>query len=177
MLTKTDIEQYFLAEKSAGLFFLIAGIAAVCISVAFFIVAKTTLYKGMAWPLIILGLIQAVVGYTIYSKSDQQRVDNVYAYDLNPGKLKSNELPRMQKAVRGIAIFLWIELITFITGIVLLVVNRQFFSHSSSLPYNSFWLGVGIILIIEALVLAGADLMAYKRGKEYTYKLEQFLNR
>lgn len=177
MLTKADIEQYFMAEKSAGLFFLIAGIVAVCISVAFFILSKTTLYKGMAWPLFILGLIQVAVGYTIYSRSDQQRIDNVYAYDLNPGKLKSTELPRMQKAVKSISVFLWIELITFIIGVILLIVNRQFFSHTSSLPYNSFWLGVGIILIIEALLLAGADLMAYKRGKEYTYKLEQFLNR
>src|SRR6185312_12228264 len=112
MLTKTDIEQYFMAEKSAGLFFLIAGIAAISVSVAFFIFFKTNIYKGMAWPLVLLGLIQIIVGYKIYTDSDHQRIDNVYAYDMNPAKLKSVELPRMEKAVKSITVFLWIELIT-----------------------------------------------------------------
>ncbi|MFT3704252.1 MAG: hypothetical protein QM802_17930 [Agriterribacter sp.] len=171
MLSKTDIEQYFIAEKNAGLFFLLAGIAAVCIALAFFIFFKTNLHKGMAWPLLILGIIQAIVGYTIYSRSDQQRIDNVYAFDMNPGKLKSQELPRMQKAVKSISLFLWIELITLIVGISLLAVNRQFFSHNSAAPYNALWLGVGIVLIVEALLLSGPILWPTKEEKSIQISL------
>lgn len=37
MLTKADIEQYFIAEKNAGILFVIMGIAAILIAVVLFI--------------------------------------------------------------------------------------------------------------------------------------------
>ena len=171
MLSKSGIEQYFLAEKNAGLLFLIIGIAGIVLTVVFFFFLKTGLYKGAAYVLIIAALVQLGVGYTIYSRSDQQRIDNVYAFDMNPGKLATNELPRMEKAMSGIRVFMWIELALLVTGIALVFKNKP---HPPAGIAHSLWAGVGIALIVQALLLAGADYFAYKRGKAYLEELRAF---
>jgi hypothetical protein len=176
MLSKTDIEQYFIAEKSAGLFFLIAGIVAIVIAMALFVFLKGNVFKGLAWPLIVLGLLQAIVGYTVYSGSDKQRIANIYAFDMNPGKLKTAEFPRMQKAVKAITVFLVLELLTFIAGIVLLWMNRRFLS-GTLFSSGTIWLGVGLALVFQSLLMAAADFNAYRRGVKYTGQLESFANK
>ena len=176
MFSKTDIEQYFIAEKNAGLFFLIAGIVAIVIAIALFIFLKSNLYKGLAWAFIVLGLIQAIVGYTIFNRSDKQRTYNVYAFDMNPGKLKTVELPRMQKVVKSITFFLWLELLTLIIGIILIWMYRRFLTGSdfSAAP---LWLGVGLALVIQSILMAAADFSAYKRSAKYSLQLENFVRK
>ncbi|HRQ49482.1 MAG TPA: hypothetical protein PLR74_03045, partial [Agriterribacter sp.] len=129
MLTRADIEQYFIAEKNAGMLLLIAGMAAIVIALIFFIFLKAPLYKGAAWPLIVLGAIQMATGYGIYAKSDQRRIDMVYAYNMDPGRLKTEELPRIEKAVRHITAFLALECILLAAGVVLLWAIRHFFMN------------------------------------------------
>ena len=176
MLTKADIEQYFIAEKSAGLLFLILGIAAVLTAVVFIIFFKSPISKGAAWPLIVLGALQVGIGYTIYTRSDKQRIDTVYAYDMNPGKLKTEEFPRMEKAVKSITIFLVLELILLAVGILLIWTNRSFFVNVQP-GGSAFWAGIGVVFIIQSLLLSGSDYLAYKRGKEYMAKLEHFISK
>ena len=176
MLTKTDIEQYFIAEKNAGLFFLVAGIVAIVIAIVLLVFLKGNISKGLAWPVIILGLLQAIVGYTVYNGSDKRRIDNIYAFDMNPGKLKTAELPRMQKAVKSITVFLSLELLTFIAGIILLWMNRRFLS-GSLFSAGTVWLGVGLALVFQSLLMAAADFTAYRRGVQYTGQLESFVNK
>ena len=84
MLTRADIEKYFLAEKQTGLIFIVIGVVAILLAIGFFFYWKTSLFKGMAIPLLIFGLLEAIAGYTIYNRSDKQRIDNVYAFDMNP---------------------------------------------------------------------------------------------
>lgn len=174
MFSKTDIEHYFIAEKNAGLFFLVAGIIAIAIAISLFVFLKSNIYKGIAWTLIILGLIQAIVGYTIYNRSDKQRTDNVYAFDMNPGKLKTVELPRMQKVAKSITFFLSLELLTFIIGIILIWMHRQFLT-GSGLSAAPVWLGVGLALVFQSILMAAADFSAYKRSAKYALQLENFV--
>lgn len=171
MLNKSVIEQYFLAEKNAGLLFLIIGIVGIILAIVFFFFLKTEFYKGAAYVLVIAGLIQGGVGYTIYSRSDKQRVENVYAFDMDPGTLKNKELPRMEKAVSGIKVFLLIELILLLAGVIIVFKNKHVLSSGIS---HSLWMGIGILLIVQALVLTGADYFAYKRGKQYLEDLRVF---
>ena len=172
MLTKAGIEQYFIAEKNAGMLLLITGAAAIIIAVAFFIFLKTPLYKGAAWPLIILGTVQMATGYSVYTKSDKQRINIVYAYDMNPDKLRTEELPRMEKAVKGITVFLVLEFILLAAGMVLLWTNRSFFVNMQT-GNAAFWTGAGIILIMQSLLLSGIDYSAHKRGSAYREQLRQ----
>src|SRR5437762_4412597 len=99
MFSKQDIEKYFLAEKQLGLLFIVVGAVAIVLAIIFFFLLKTSFYKGAAIPLLVIGLIQLIAGTTVYKRSDNDRIRNVYAYDMNPGQLKNEELPRMQAVI------------------------------------------------------------------------------
>ena len=167
MLTKADIEKYFIAEKHESLVFLVIGIAVVVLALIFYFTAKTQIYRGAALPLLILGLMQTVAGYTVVMRSDDQRINQVYAYDMNPDQLKTIELTRMRKVKTSFLIYRWIEIGAFVTGLILVML---FFKQ----PLKSYWLGFGITFTIMAAELFIADFIAEKRAVHYISLLEEF---
>lgn len=171
MLTKAGIEQYFLSEKNAGLMLMIAGAVAIIVAVVFLVFIKANMYKGIAVPLVILGIAQLVMGYAPYSKSDKHRIDNVYAFDMNPGRLNTEELPRMQKMTGSVKLFLGIEIAALALGIILILTNRH---DANTISAKGLWLGIGIGLAVQSLIFFSVDLFVLKNAKRYTAGLEQF---
>jgi hypothetical protein len=167
MLNKVDIEKYFIAEKHESLVFLIVGLAAISLALIFYFIVKTQIYRGAALPLLILGLVQAIAGYTVYIKSDDQRISQVYAYDMNPDQLKTIELTRMRKVKTNFLVYRWIEIGAFVAGIALYFLFRN-------QPGNAFWIGLGVTLTLMAAELFTADFIAEKRAVLYTSQLETF---
>ena len=167
MLTKVDIEKYFVAEKQESLVFLVIGMLAILLAVIFYFASKTQIYRGAAIPLFILGLMQAIAGYTVYIKSDDQRVSQVYAYDMNPDQVKTVELTRMRKVKMNFQIYRWIEIGVFIAGLITIVLFRND-------PSKTFWLGLGITLAIMSAELFIADFIAEKRAVHYVSLLEEY---
>lgn len=167
MLTKADIENYFIAEKHESLLFLVVGLAAIVLALIFYFGVKTQVSRGAAIPLLVFGLMQAIAGYTVCQRSDDQRINQVYAYDMNPGQLKSGELIRMEKVNRNFNIYRWIEIGSVIAGIILILVFRNN-------PTKLFWVGLGIALSVMAAELLVADFIAEKRALHYTNLLESF---
>ncbi len=166
MFTRADIEKYFMAEKHEGLLFLVLGIVAVLLATAFFFSLKTNFAKGAAIPLLVFGCIQFFTGYAVFARSDRQRIDNVYAFDMNPAKLKNEELPRMQAVNKNFVIYCWIEIILLITGIVLVIGYKDN-------PAKYFLFGLGLMIAVEAAIMLGADYFAGKRAIMYTQQLEK----
>jgi hypothetical protein len=167
MLSKSDIEKYFMAEKQESLVFLIFGIAAILLALILHFMVKTQVCRGLAIPLLVLGLMQAIAGYSVYVKSDDQRISQVYAYDMNPDQLKTTELTRMRKVETNFALYRWIEIGLFVSGIILII----WFRAGSG---KIFWLGFGISLTLMAAELFFADFIAEKRAVYYTSQLEEF---
>ena len=167
MLTKADIEKYFIAEKQESLVFLVIGIIAVVLALIFYFAVKPPVYKGAALPLLILGLVQAVAGYAVFVRSDDQRVSQVYAYDMNPDQLKTIELTRMRKVKTNFLIYRWVEIGFIIAGLVLIIIFRNDIE-------TYYWLGFGITLTLMAAELFTADWIAEKRAVSYTSQLEEF---
>lgn len=174
MLTKADIEQFYFAEKNTGLFLLIAGAVAIIAAIAFLIFSKANLYKGIAVPLIVLGIAQVIMGYSAYSKSDKLRIDNVYAFDMNPDKLKKMELPRLQKMIGSVKLFLGIELTVLVAGIIIILTNK---SGAANIASKTLWQGIGIGLLIQSLIFFSVDLFVLKSVKGYTSGLELFVKK
>ncbi|HMO61211.1 MAG TPA: hypothetical protein PKC39_01355 [Ferruginibacter sp.] len=170
MFSKADIERYFIAEKIAGLVFLCLGIAAVILALVFFFGLKTNFYKGAAIPLFIVGLIITSIGFTIYNRSDADRIRNTYAYDMNPGELKNKELPRMQKVLKNFVLVKYAEVALLIVGLFLFIYHRNSTEHI-------FWKGFGLTLAIMAVIALAADYAAEKRAKTYSTGLSNFVNR
>jgi uncharacterized membrane protein len=168
MFSKSDIERYFIAEKQESLLFLIVGIAAIVLGLLSYFYGKTPFFKGAAIPLIIIGLIQGVVGYTVYARSDEDRKRNVYAFDMNPSELKGKELPRMQKVNQNFVIYRWVEIVLAIVSVFLLLYYR---GRENGL----FLYGLGMALAVQSLFMLGADYFAEKRAAAYTAGIESFL--
>lgn len=164
MFTKAGIEKYFIAEKQESLLFIAIGIAAIILAGLGFFLWKTQAWKGAAIPLITIALIQIIVGYTVYAKSDKQRTNNVYAYDMNPSKLVNEELPRMETVNKNFVVYRYVEIAFIITGIILVVLFKQNTD-------KQFWVGFGIGLAIQAALMLSADYFAEKRAKIYTDQL------
>jgi ABC-type xylose transport system permease subunit len=169
MFTKADIEKYFIAEKQESLLFLGVGIAAFVLAIVFYFVCKTPFYKGAAIPLLLVGLLLGVVGFTVYKRSDGDRLRNVYAYDMNPGELKTKEVPRMVTVMKSFVMYRYTEILLAVIGTILFF----YFRNNAG---RQFWCGLGCTLAIMALVALGADYFAEKRGKVYISGLQEFVN-
>jgi Ca2+/Na+ antiporter len=167
MFTKADIEQYFYGEKGESRIFLLIGILALLTALLFMLYGKSRFYTGAAIPLVAVGLLLAIVGYTIYKRSDNDRIRNVYAYDMNPAELKEKEIPRMKTVMRNFVIYRYTELLLAIIGIGLYVYFIRDFN-------NDFWRGFGLALAFMALTALIADYFAEQRGKKYLRGLVEF---
>ena len=170
MFTKADIEKYFNAEKTESLAIIIIGIVAIILALIFLFYLKTNWHKGFAMPFIIAGLLHLTAGYTVYKKCDEGRKRNVYAYDMNPGQLKNNELPRMEKMHINFSVFKFVEIAIFLLGIGLFF----YFRYDAD---KAFWAGFGIALAIEAAITFGFNFIGDKSAKQYTNGLQSFVEK
>ena len=170
MFQKTTIETYFSGEKSGSLVFLIIGVAAMAAGIIFLIGMRTAFWRGVALPFLVVGCLLAVVGYTVYARSDADRTRNVYAFDMNPTELKEKELPRMEKVMRNFVIYRWVEIFLLIAGLMVWFRFRQ----AESMTY---WKGLGASLSFMALIALTADYFAEKRGSIYLGGLKEWVKR
>jgi len=170
MFTKTNIEKYFVAEKQESLLFVILGIAAIVLALVGLFYWKTQFWKGASIPLILIAVIQIIVGYTVYVRSDKQRTDMVYAFDMDPSKIQNEEVPRMEEVNKNFVTYRWIEIILFVAGIALALVYR-------TNPDKQLIVGIGVALAIEAALMFSADFIAAKRASNYSSGLKTFLQK
>jgi hypothetical protein len=172
MLEQRDfsfIYKYFTGEKQESLLFLIIGTAAILLAVAcwFFIKSNPAFFKGAAIPLLAIGLIQSIVGYTVYTRTDKQRAGIAYNIGMEPvAFVRHTEMPRMKKVMVNFVIYRRVEIVFILTGLILIFLFR-------SNPGKTFWVGLGVALAIQATIMLGADYFAEKRGKAYSKALEE----
>jgi hypothetical protein len=177
MLTKTVIEKYFIAEKQESIVFLAIGIIAIIIAIAGLFFTKNGMYKGAAIPLVLIGIIQITVGYTIFKRSDADRTRVVYAYDMAPTDLKTKELPRMEIVNKNFVLYRYFEIGLAIVGLILAIYFKNKLGSEEHFGSNKFWFGLGLALAIQALLMLGADFFAEKRALHYTKLLQEFVNK
>lgn len=170
MFSKVDIENYFIAEKQGGFLFLLIGVAAIIAGIVFYFFLRSSLHRGIAIPVFLIGLLMVVVGYTVYNNSDNDRLRNVYAYDMNPTELKEKELPRMTTVMKSFVVYRYTE-------IFLVLVGTGLFIYFLKDADNSFWKGLGLGLACMALIALASDYFAEKRGTIYTKGIQSFINK
>lgn len=165
------IHRYFVAEKQESILFLLVGLAGVAAGIIlfFFVRSHQSFYRGAAIPLFLLGWILAIVGYTVFARSDQQRIDVAYYAGLNTAAfVRNDELPRMEKVMRSFVVYRWVEIGLFLAGIGLYLYFMRDIRHD-------FWRGFGLALALMALLALGADFFAERRGAAYTRELRQMV--
>lgn len=168
MFTKANAEAYFNAEKMESLLFIIIGGIAIIAGLVLFFAGKTDFNKGLAIPLALVAIIQCIVGYTVYSRSDKQRMDIVYKMDMNPYELKEKEVPRMEKVMQQFKTYRYVEIFLLIAGLGLFLFLRD--KESKQL-----FTGIGMGLAIQACLMLAADGFAEHRGNIYLKGLKSFV--
>lgn len=166
MLTKTDIEKYFIAEKQESFLFLGIGIAAIIISLIGIFVWKTQFWKGASIPLITIAILQIIVGFTVYTRSDADRIRVVYALDMNPTDLKEKELPRMETVNKNFVVYRYVEIVLLVIGGILIYKGRNE-------DNQQFIYGIGVALAIQTLIILNADRFAEKRAFNYMQQIKE----
>lgn len=157
------IKTYFTEEKIESLLFIIIGIIAIISALVFWFIIKYSLYNGMAYPLLIVGLIQLTVGSMVYLKSDKDIERVEYYVNHEPNSITSIELPRMKTVMKNFTIYKIIEIILLACGLVLF-----FYTKISSIH---FWKGLGLGLILQTSIMLSLDIIAEKRGNHYSTQL------
>ena len=162
-----QIEKYFNAEKAESLLFIIVGLLAMIIAIYFIVIIKTPFYKGFAYALIAIALLQLIVGTTVYFRSPKDiiKVNNIIEYN-DHLKIKSEEIPRMQTVMKNFIIYRWIEIVLIIAGVISIFV----------FPTLQFWKGLGAGFALQGILMLLLDLFAENRGKVYLNYLQSFVN-
>ena len=158
-----NIVKYFHGEKSESYIFILMGVIAFAVALYFIFVLKTSFWKGVAIPFIVVSSIEFIVGYTIVTRSpkDILRVEKFVSKE--PQKIKTIEIPRMEKVMSNFILYRYVEIVLIILGVFLMYSSMN----------DNLWKGIGLGLFIQASIVLCLDFFAEKRGFVYLEYLKE----
>jgi hypothetical protein len=162
-----SVAKYFTGEKAESYLFILVGVLAFALALYFFFIVKTSFWKGVAVPFIIVALLEFIVGYSIVNRSSKDII-RVQTYITNePQKIKSLEIPRMEKVLSNFVIYRYVEIALIILGIALMYSSMN----------DTFWRGIGLGLFIQASIVLSLDFFAERRGHQYIVYLQELVEK
>ena len=168
MLTKSDIERFFTADKQMGLLFLVFSAVLVAAALFLLLSQKPPFHRGVSIPLLLLASSLLYAGYPLHSRSDGRRIRSVYAYDMDPGHLSGKELPRLQSDHRNVSRLHMAGFALFGAAVVAgLLLSRR--------PELAFWYGLSVSFAAVALLVCGLTYLYASRLGTFTHRLQEFL--
>jgi hypothetical protein len=155
------IKTYFTAEKNESLLFILFGILTIGFSVYLLLRWGDNFYRGFAIPTVLIGIIQIVVGSTVYFRTDKQilRLETLYQQD--KGAFAEVEKPRIDKVMKNFSLYKKIEIAFVIVGLLLILFS----------PDRQFWLGIGVGMLLQGALMLTADVFAERRGAIYVVEI------
>jgi phosphate/sulfate permease len=161
------IIKYFHGEKAESYIFMMIGVIAFAMALYFFFALKTSFWKGVAVPFIIVALLEFVVGYTIVTRSPKD-IARVETYlQQAPKNIKTIEIPRMEKVMSNFVVYRYVEIALIILGIILMYSSMQ----------DTFWRGLGLGLFMQASIVLCLDFFAERRGHIYVLYLQELIEK
>ena len=158
---RAQLSSYFFAEKWEGLAFVMVGVAAMALT-AFLWRGP---YRGMAVPLVLVGLIQVGVGGSVFRRTDAQEAALAAQLESAPATLRAREVPRMERVMANFRIYKIVELCIFAFGVTLTLL----------FPHQDFVYSAGIGCIAQGAFMLVLDLFAEHRGAAYLAMLRSLL--
>jgi uncharacterized membrane protein len=155
-----NMNSYFSAEKQESIIFMAVGLVAIALSI--WIWMNDHRLKSMAYPLVIIGLMQLVVGSAVYLRTDLQASTLTTQLQENPESFQRDEISRMQTVMKNFSIYKMIEMLLLITGLAMIAFWQR----------NDIAAGIGIGLILQAAITLVLDIFAEARGADYLVALQ-----
>ncbi len=152
-----NIRNYFNAEKQESILFVLVGITAIAFALYFLFFQKESLYKGMAYPLIAVALLQILVGGSVWIRSpkDLERVEQFVRSSSE--QIEKAEIPRMKVVMKNFIVYRYVEIGLLIFGLLAMF----YFGN------NLFLKGIGIGLFSQSALMLSLDFFAERRGADY----------
>ena len=152
----TELQQYFDAERQAGL--LAAGLGLASFTFAAYLWMTGSPFKAMVWPLIVFGTIELGVGVGLAVRTPPQLRALDVRFAAAPRDAAASELQRMTRVNRSFRIIKAGEVVLLAIGVALAM-----FLPASSLA----WRAVGMGLLLQSAVLLVFDIVAEHRAHVY----------
>jgi hypothetical protein len=160
-----NIQIYFGAERAESLVFIAIGIIASAMGIYFFFFFKKPFYTGIAWPLIIVAVIQLFVGGAVFIRSPKDIARVEIMFSTNHHALTTEEIPRMETVMKNFVVYRWVEIALAAVGVILILAQI----------FGSMGKGVGTGLLIQSLLMLVADYFAMRRGQLYLDWLQELV--
>lgn len=151
------IKNYFAAEKSESLIFMVIGLLTIGFLVYALLKWGDSFYKGFAIPAILIGFIQLVVGATVYFRTDRQITEMEQLYSKSKPAFIKTEMVRMEIIMKNFKRYKKIEVAFVLVGLLLILI----------LPQKQFWTGLGVGMLLQGALMLTADIFAERRGTIY----------
>ena len=162
-----QVVKYFNGEKAESYIFIFIGVIAFAMALYFIFTLKTSFWKGVAIPFILVALLEFIVGYTIVTRSSKDII-RVQTYITNESqKIQIDEIPRMEKVLSNFVIYRYVEIALILLGIVLMYSSMN----------DTFWRGIGLGLFIQASIVLCLDFFAERRGHIYIVYLQELVKK
>jgi hypothetical protein len=152
-----QIDRYFSAETSESWVFVAMGVLAIAFASITLWRSGDLIFKGMAIPLIVVGLTQITVGGSILLRTEKQVAELKALYQRDVALFRAAESPRMEKVLRSFQLYKMIEVAFVATGVLLIFLR----------PARDFWLGIGLGMLVQGALMLPADILAQRRGVAY----------
>ena len=150
-----NMSDYFVAEKQESVIFVVVGLLAIGFSLWLWMNGHRL--KSMAYPLVVIALMQIVVGGTVYLRTDSQVSTLSAQLQVNPAALKAEETARMETVMKNFSIYKSIEMLLLIMGVGMIA----FFQR------HDVAAGIGVGLVLQAAFTLTLDIFAETRGAAY----------
>lgn len=150
-----NMSSYFVAEKQESVIFIAVGLLAIGLSVWLWMNGHRL--KSMAYPLVVIALMQMVVGGLVYVRTDSQLSTLSAQLQANPAAFKTEEATRMQTVMRNFSIYKAVEMLLLIVGVGMIAFLQR----------HDMAAGIGIGLVLQAAFTLTLDIFAEARGADY----------
>jgi hypothetical protein len=150
-----ELTAYFTAEKQGGL--LLIALAIASLALASYLFATKSLFSAMAWPVLVLGGLELVIGVTVAGRTSSQVAELEAGLQRTRAVTITSELERMARVNNTFEMIKKVEIGLIAFAILLVIVKPA--------PDTLGAIGLGILLQSAALLVF--DTFAHHRAVHY----------
>lgn len=165
-LMVSQMESYLDAERAESRLFAGMGVLSIAGGAVALGASDRDFLRGASLPLIGVGIIQLVVGGSVWWRTEEQKAQLRTLILSEPSRYVSEESARMRQVNENFVIYRWTEISLLGVGAVT--------AGAGYTMDKDFVTGLGVGLAFQSAVMLTLDYFAEKRGNEYARQVAGF---